>query len=78
MMCTEILLPKIGFGVVAATIAQWLVADGARVEEGQAIYNVENDKAVEEVTAPIGGTIRILIPAGEQCPVGSVVGEIVP
>src|SRR3546814_2814632 len=33
-MSTQILLPKIGFSMNEGTIAEWLVADGAEVRQG--------------------------------------------
>ena len=34
-------------------LAEWLVADGELVEEGQPIYALETDKSVQDVEAPV-------------------------
>lgn len=75
-MATDISLPKIGFSMVEGTLAEWLVADGDRVVEGQVIYLLESDKSTQEVEAPGAGTIRITAAAGETYQVGDLLGTI--
>ncbi len=72
----EIKLPKLGFSMNEGVLAEWLVADGAAVSEGQPIYTLESDKAAEEIPSPSSGTIRILKPAGATYEAGTVVAEI--
>lgn len=76
-MSTPILLPKLGFSVNEARIAEWLVADGASVTKGQPLYSLESEKAVEEIQAPADGTLKIIKQAGELYEVGTVIGELV-
>ena len=75
-MSTEIILPKLGFSMTEGNIAEWLVPDGGAVVQGQPLFSLESDKAVQEVEAPASGTLKILTPPGEVCPVGTVIGEI--
>ena len=75
-MSTQILLPKIGFSMNEGVIAEWLVADGAQVSEGQSIYALESDKSTNEVESPASGTIRIAAQVGETYVVGAVLGTI--
>ncbi|HZR35929.1 MAG TPA: lipoyl domain-containing protein [Nevskia sp.] len=75
-MSTQILLPKLGFSMNEGTLAEWLVADGAPVEQGQPLFSLESDKSVEEIQAPASGTLKIVKPAGEVYEVGTVLGEI--
>ena len=75
-MSYELTLPKLGFSMVDADIAEWLVEDGAEVTEGQSIYTVEADKATQEVPAPISGKLRILAVKGEKYEVGALLGYI--
>ncbi len=75
-MATDILLPKIGFSMTEAQIAEWLVADGAEVTEGQPLYLLEADKSTNEVEAPASGTLRIATATGETYEVGTVLGTI--
>lgn len=75
-MSTEILLPKIGFSMNEGTLAEWLVADGGSVSQGQPLYSLESEKSVQEIEAPASGTLKIIKPAGEVYTVGTVLGEI--
>lgn len=75
-MATEILLPKIGFSMIEAQIAEWLVADGAAVREGDPLFLLEADKSTNEVEAPATGVLRIEAETGETYEVGTIIGYI--
>lgn len=75
-MATEILLPKLGFSMTEAQIAEWLVEDGGQVTEGQPLYLLEADKSTNEVEAPASGTLRIIAEPGETYDVGTLLGTI--
>jgi pyruvate/2-oxoglutarate dehydrogenase complex dihydrolipoamide acyltransferase (E2) component len=75
-MSTQILLPKLGFSVNEGTVAEWLIADGAQVQQGQPLFSLESEKSVEEIEAPAAGTLKIIKKAGESYAVGTVIGEI--
>jgi pyruvate dehydrogenase E2 component (dihydrolipoamide acetyltransferase) len=69
----EFRLVDIGEGLTEAEIVSWLVTIGDRVVEDQPVVEIETDKAVVEMPAPVTGTVVAL--GGE---VGSVisVGEV--
>lgn len=75
-MTIEILLPKIGFSMNEAQIAEWLAADGDQVAEGQPLYLLEADKSTNEVEAPASGILRIKAEAGQTYEVGTLLGYI--
>ena len=75
-MATEIILPKLGFSVNEMTLTEWLAADGAVIQEGDAILTLESDKSVQEIEAPASGTLRIQAETGVSYPVGTVLGII--
>ena len=75
-MATELTLPKLGFSMTEGVLAEWLVADGDRVTEGQVIYALESDKSTQEVESPAAGTVRIVGVVGETYQVGEVLGTI--
>ena len=75
-MSHEILLPKIGFSMTSGKLAEWLVADGAEVKEGEPLYAIENDKAIEEVPAPASGILKQIAKPEEEYDVGAVLGTI--
>ncbi|MBK5010931.1 biotin/lipoyl-binding protein [Pseudomonas sp. S60] len=76
-MSTQVLLPKLGFSMNEGTLAEWLVADGATVKEGEVLYALESDKSVQEIEAPASGTLKIVAPAGETYEVGALLAEII-
>jgi len=74
-MVREIILPKLGQTMEEGTIVEWLKQEGDPVQRGDVLFTVESDKATLEVEAPGRGFLRkILVPAGETCPVLTVVG----
>jgi pyruvate/2-oxoglutarate dehydrogenase complex dihydrolipoamide acyltransferase (E2) component len=58
------------------TLAEWLVADGAQVNEGDPIYVLETGKAAQEITAPVAGRLVQRAQAGVTYDVGTDIGEI--
>jgi pyruvate/2-oxoglutarate dehydrogenase complex dihydrolipoamide acyltransferase (E2) component len=75
-MSTQVLLPKLGFSMDKGVLSEWLVADGTVVTEGEPLYSLESDKSVQEIPAPATGVLKILMAAGEEHVVGTLLGEI--
>ena len=77
-MATEVILPRVDMDMETGKFASWLVAEGASVKKGQALFEIETDKAAMEVDAPADGVLRFVAAAsGDVLPVGAVVGWIV-
>lgn len=57
-MLMDITLPAFGSSVGEASITQWLVSVGDKVEPGQVIAEIETDKAMAELEAPEAGIIE--------------------
>lgn len=76
-MAVDIILPKIGFSMTEGELKEWLVADGGAVTEGQLLYAIESEKAVQEVEAPASGTLKVIQPVGGTYEVGTVLGQII-
>jgi pyruvate/2-oxoglutarate dehydrogenase complex dihydrolipoamide acyltransferase (E2) component len=76
-MSTEVRIPSIGFSTQEGTLTEWLVADGARVEQGQPLYTLELDKSVQEIEAPASGTLKVIGQVGEAYEVGALIAEII-
>jgi pyruvate dehydrogenase E2 component (dihydrolipoamide acetyltransferase) len=75
-MPTELTMPKLGLTMTSGTLVRWLVEDGQLVSAGQALFEIETDKAVAEVKAPVAGVLRIVAPPGTVLPVGAVTGYL--
>jgi pyruvate/2-oxoglutarate dehydrogenase complex dihydrolipoamide acyltransferase (E2) component len=73
---TPVLMPKLGFAMEEGTLSEWLAADGAAIEQGQPLYTLENEKAVQEIEAPASGTLKIIAQSGGTYRVGVVLAEI--
>lgn len=76
-MSVEIKIPQIGFSMQEGTLVEWLVPDGGQVQEGAPLYTLELDKAVQEVTSPAAGKLKVHAAVGQVYPVGALIGEIV-
>lgn len=64
-MATEVILPKLGVTMTEGRIDSWLKKEGEYVNEGEALYEIETDKAVQEVESPVSGYLKKII-AGDD------------
>ncbi len=71
-------IPQLGESITEGTIARWLVADGASVNDTTPVFELETDKISTEVTAGAAGVLKIKVQAGAVLPVGTVVAEVEP
>jgi pyruvate dehydrogenase E2 component (dihydrolipoamide acetyltransferase) len=70
-MATEFKLPDLGENIASGDVVSVHVKEGDVVKPGQAILEVETDKAVIEVPCPPGGTVaKVLVKKGETVKVG--------
>ena len=76
-MAEEFFVPKLGQTVEEVTLVRWLVEDGAKVDRGQELMEVETDKAVFPVESPAKGILHIgPYKDGDVVPVLTVVAVI--
>ena len=74
---TEVILPKVDMDMTHGTFATWHVAEGALVQKGAALFDIETDKAAMEVEAPATGYLHhLMAKPGDKVAVGSVVAYI--
>ena len=77
-MAVEVILPRVDMDMTTGKLTQWFVAEGASVEKGQPLFEIETDKAAMEIEAPASGVLRgVSAKPGESLPVGTVIGVIV-
>ena len=69
-------LPKWGVTMQEATLARWLVDDGAQVEAGSPIAEIETDKVEVALEAPASGTVSRRCAEGDVVKVGGLVAVI--
>lgn len=71
-MAHVVKLPKWGLSMEEATIVEWMLEPGEEVAQGDALANVESEKAEMELPAPVGGVlVRYLVDEGETVAVGA-------
>jgi pyruvate dehydrogenase E2 component (dihydrolipoamide acetyltransferase) len=69
-------IPKLGLTVTEATFIEWLVEDGAVVDDGQVLYRLETDKVETDVPAAVRGRLQQAAEPGQVYAVGAPVGSI--
>lgn len=76
-MAVEVILPKVDMDMSVGTISVWHVKDGDTVKKGQALFDIETDKAAMEIESPGDGVIKIgNAPEKSVIPIGTVVAMI--
>ena len=75
-MANEVKLPRLGQGMESGTIVKWLKAEGERVEKGEPLFEVDTDKATQEVEAEASGVLLSIAVAAGEVPVGSTIALI--
>lgn len=75
----DVRLPQLAEEVDESQVILWFVSEGDFVEKGQALVEVQTEKAVSEITAESSGTIRnIAVKRGDSATVGDVLATIDP
>ena len=76
-MATELKVPKLGMDMEEANILRWIVEEGASVEKGDPVLEIDTDKVSYEIEANAAGVIRGLRgEEGETVPVGATLAFI--
>jgi pyruvate dehydrogenase E2 component (dihydrolipoyllysine-residue acetyltransferase) len=76
-MAAELKVPKLGMDMEEANILRWLVEEGAEVEKGDPVIEIDTDKVSYEVEANADGVIRGLRgEEGQTVPVGATLAFI--
>jgi pyruvate dehydrogenase E2 component (dihydrolipoamide acetyltransferase) len=74
-MATDIIMPQGGQDITEGLVVRWFKKEGEPLQRGEVICEVETEKAVFEVEAPVDGVLlKIVAPAGAKVPVFSVIG----
>jgi pyruvate dehydrogenase E2 component (dihydrolipoamide acetyltransferase) len=73
-MATEFRLPEVGENIETGQVVKVLVNVGDVIEAGQAVIELETDKAVVEVEVTFGGTIKeVHVTEGQEIEVGHLI-----
>ncbi|MCY2984427.1 MAG: 2-oxo acid dehydrogenase subunit E2 [Planctomycetota bacterium] len=79
-MAFEITIPRLGWSMEEGVFARWLKLDGETIRQGDPLFELEGEKAIQEIEAVDTGILRI--PAngpqpGSVVKVGAIVGYLV-
>ncbi|MFP5070740.1 dihydrolipoamide acetyltransferase family protein [Pseudonocardia nantongensis] len=73
----DVIMPKMGDAMEAGVLSTWLKQEGDRVEAGDALAEIDTDKATVELEAEDSGTLhRLVAREGDEIPVGDPVAVI--
>jgi pyruvate dehydrogenase E2 component (dihydrolipoamide acetyltransferase) len=76
-MASRVVMPKLSDTMEEGRILRWLKQEGEKVETGQALAEVETDKATVEMEAYTNGTLRkVFAPQGATVKVGSLIAVV--
>lgn len=78
-MSFEFKLPELGENITKATIVGVLVSAGDPIQPGQAVLELETDKAVLEVPSDVGGTVTAVhVKSGQEIGIGQLLFTLEP
>ncbi|HEY1782346.1 MAG TPA: acetoin dehydrogenase dihydrolipoyllysine-residue acetyltransferase subunit [Roseiarcus sp.] len=77
-MAVEIVMPRVDMDMTSGRMGRWHAAEGAHVQKGATLFEIETDKAAMEVDAPASGVLKFVAATeGDVLPVGTCIGWIV-
>ena len=72
-----IVMPKWGLAMQEGMVAKWLVEQGAEVNSGDEILDIETSKIANVFESPVAGPLRrVVVGEGETVPVGALLGVV--
>lgn len=76
-MASEIIIPDFGTSVDTVRLIKWLKEEGQAVQKGDALCELETDKAATELESFVEGVLlQQLVEAGSEIEVGTVIAYI--
>jgi pyruvate dehydrogenase E2 component (dihydrolipoamide acetyltransferase) len=76
-MATDVIMPVLGMAQESGVLVRWLKQPGQSVARGELLFEVETDKAVQEIEAPADGIVGPwLAREGDVVPVTQVVARL--
>ena len=72
----DVKIPTVGESITEATIGRWIKKTGDYVKQGEAVLEVETDKANVEVVADFSGVLKTSANEGDIVQIGATVAQI--
>jgi pyruvate/2-oxoglutarate dehydrogenase complex dihydrolipoamide acyltransferase (E2) component len=73
-MVLDIVMPRLGMTMEKGKIISWNGQEGEVMQREKLLLTVETEKVSYEVVAPETGFLHIMVRAGEEAPVGALIG----
>lgn len=73
---TTVTIPKLTLTMEGGTLVQWLKGEGQHVERDEPLFELETDKALTEVSAPVSGVLSKIVVREGSVGCGAAVGLI--
>jgi 2-oxoglutarate dehydrogenase E2 component (dihydrolipoamide succinyltransferase) len=72
-----VVIPRLGEGIIEATLTKWLKNEGDSVAAEEPIAEIATDKVDSEITAPVAGVLaKRIAKEGDVVPVGNIIAEL--
>ncbi len=75
-MKKDIVVPSVGESVLKGTLVTWLKNTGESIQEGDAIFEFETDKATVTVSSTATGVLTTHVAAGTEATIGQKVASV--
>jgi 2-oxoglutarate dehydrogenase E2 component (dihydrolipoamide succinyltransferase) len=72
----EVKVPSVGESITSGILGVWSKPDGAYVNAGDPLFEIETDKVTSEVVAESAGQLKHLVKQGDTVNIGQVVANI--
>ncbi|MGH7776108.1 MAG: dihydrolipoamide acetyltransferase family protein [Candidatus Dormibacterales bacterium] len=72
----DVNMPKLSDTMEEGSVLEWKKRDGDEVRRGEALAEIETDKASFEIEAEADGVLKIVVEQGKSVPVGGLIGRI--
>ncbi len=73
-MPIRIEMPRLSDTMQAGTVVKWNIKEGQKVKSGDALADIETDKATMELQSFEDGTVAVIpVPEGQNVPIGTVI-----
>lgn len=76
MSKVDIKVPSVGESVTEGILSRWIKKSGELVKSGDALFELETDKASNEVPSLVAGLLTTTVAEGTTVAIGAVVGSI--
>ncbi len=75
-MSIDVIVPAVGEAISSASIARWHKHSGDPVRTGDLLVTLDTDKVSNDLEAAANGILEILIPEGQEVPIGTVIARL--